>query len=449
MSGKRFALLLANANYQHVELRKLNAPHNDVQTLQDLLTRPEIGNYETELLIDGTKGQMERAINRVLTKGEREDTNLIFFAGHGIKHENGKLYFAAVDTEPEYLGGTAVSAAWLTEEMQNSKSGRQIILLDCCFGGAFARGNVWRGGDRIESGKALAVPDLEVEDRGQVVVASADAMQFAFEGQMLKGEPSASHFVRALKEGLETGDADSIPKDGKITIDELVSYLRKKMKELGSPQRPSKWTFGSVGGDLLFAYNPNSKVTIGSDELSTLPPDWNKQAQDYLEAKDYLKALPLFQTAAENGDMDGMYGLAWLYGNGLGVIQDRTQAKEWYQKAADLGHAVAMTSLGSLYENGLGVTKDYAKAGAWYQKAADLGDDIAMGNLGYLYENGLGVAEDYSKAGAWYQKAAELGDAPSMTSLGSLYENGLGVTKDYAKARAWYQKAANSRLGSR
>jgi formylglycine-generating enzyme required for sulfatase activity len=260
MAGKRLALLIANANYQHLELQKLNAPQNDVQALQSLLSRPEIGHYESEILIDGSKGQIERAINRMLTNGEREDTVLIFFAGHGIKHENGKLYFAAVDTEPEFLGGTAVSAAWLTDEMQNSKTGRQIILLDCCFGGAFARGNIWRGGVEIESGKALEVPDLASEGRGQVVITSADAMQFALEGDLLKGEPPASYFVSALKAGLETGDADRSPQDGRITIDELVSYLTKKVKELGSPQRPSKWIFGAVGGDLLFAYNPLVKA---------------------------------------------------------------------------------------------------------------------------------------------------------------------------------------------
>jgi hypothetical protein len=271
MAGKRLALLIANANYQHSELRKLNAPHSDVRALEALLKRADVGGYQTQLLIDSTKGEMERAIDRMLAKGEREDTVLIFFAGHGLKHENGKLYFAAIDTEPEYLGGTALSAGWLMEQIQNSHVGRQIVLLDCCFGGAFARGNVWRGGDRVESGRALEVPDLELEGRGQVIITSADAMQFALEGGALNGMPPASHFVRALTEGLETGEADRAPQDGKISIDELWSYLIRKLKEMGSPQRPNKWSFGSVGGDLLFAYNQRVNIATGSGAQKRAP----------------------------------------------------------------------------------------------------------------------------------------------------------------------------------
>jgi uncharacterized caspase-like protein len=222
----------------------------------------------------GLKRAIERAIDETLTDNGRDDTVLIFFAGHGLKQEDGTLYFAATDTEPSYLDSTAISAAWLTRKMQSSRVGTQIVLLDCCFGGAFARGSVWRGGgDPVESGKALEVPDLELAGRGQVVISSADAMQFAFEGGELndKDKPPASHFVRALTEGLETGEADRAPQDGRITVDELVSYLVGKLKILGSPQRPTKWTFGAVGSDLLFAYNP---LANAPSELAASPvPD--------------------------------------------------------------------------------------------------------------------------------------------------------------------------------
>jgi hypothetical protein len=98
MAGKRRALLVANAEYNQAELRKLNTPQNDLRSLETLPARPDIGGYQGQVLIDSTKGTMERAIDRMLANGEREDTVLIFFAGHGLKHENGKLYFAAIDT---------------------------------------------------------------------------------------------------------------------------------------------------------------------------------------------------------------------------------------------------------------------------------------------------------------------------------------------------------------
>jgi uncharacterized caspase-like protein len=96
MAGKRLALLIANADYEHAELRKLKTPHGDVRALETLLTRPDIGGYQAQVLIDETKAATERAIDRMLVEADREDTVLIFFAGHGLKRENGKLYFAAV-----------------------------------------------------------------------------------------------------------------------------------------------------------------------------------------------------------------------------------------------------------------------------------------------------------------------------------------------------------------
>jgi hypothetical protein len=38
------------------------------------------------------KMTVEAAVDRMLTDGNRQDTALIFFAGHGLKPESGKLY---------------------------------------------------------------------------------------------------------------------------------------------------------------------------------------------------------------------------------------------------------------------------------------------------------------------------------------------------------------------
>ena len=94
-------------------------------------------------------------------------------------------------------------------------------------------------------------------------------MQFAFEGAELDGKPPASHFVRALTHGLQTGEADSNG-DGRITVDELANYLQTKLKTMGSPQRPSKWTFGAVGGDLLFACNPRATSRVLPESVNPL-----------------------------------------------------------------------------------------------------------------------------------------------------------------------------------
>jgi TPR repeat protein len=74
----------------------------------------------------------------------------------------------------------------------------------------------------------------------------------------------------------------------------------------------------------------------------------DRDAQSYLEAKDYAKALPLLQRAAGAGEADAMYALGVLYAKGEGIAQDYARAREWYQKAADAGQAGAESKVGQL-----------------------------------------------------------------------------------------------------
>ena len=63
-----------------------------------------------------------------------------------------------------------------------------------------------------------------------------------------------------------------------------------------------------------------------------------------------------------------------MYGEGKGVRQDYTKAREWYQKAADQGDAYAQNNIGAMYYLGHGERQDYAKAAEWFEKACDNGN---------------------------------------------------------------------------
>jgi Sel1 repeat/TIR domain len=157
---------------------------------------------------------------------------------------------------------------------------------------------------------------------------------------------------------------------------------------------------------------PTAPVTLVTPTPATIAtPSAQEQAQRYLDMKDFAKALPHLQKAADADDPIAMNKLGVLYENGQGVTQDYGKAREWYQKAADAGNADAMVGLGVLYENGQGVTQDYGKAREWYQKAADAGDPIAMDNLAVL--------ED-----------ADAGDSIAVDNLPVLDRDGLGGAQD-------------------
>jgi TPR repeat protein len=176
---------------------------------------------------------------------------------------------------------------------------------------------------------------------------------------------------------------------------------------------------------------PTAPVTHVTPTPATIAtPSAQEQAQRYLDMKDFAKALPHLQKAADAGDPIAMNNLGLLYENGQGIAQDYGKAREWYQKAADAGNADAMVGLGVLYQSGQGVAQDYVEAREWYQKAADAGNAHGMNKLGLLYENGQGVTQDYGKAREWYQKAADVGDPIAMDNLAVLDRDGLGGAQD-------------------
>jgi hypothetical protein len=44
------------------------------------------------------------------------------------------------------LGGTSLPAAWLIEQLEDGRARQRVVILDCCFSGAFAKGSRGRAG---------------------------------------------------------------------------------------------------------------------------------------------------------------------------------------------------------------------------------------------------------------------------------------------------------------
>jgi TPR repeat protein len=59
-------------------------------------------------------------------------------------------------------------------------------------------------------------------------------------------------------------------------------------------------------------------------------------------------AIAKLQKAAQAGDSDAQYHLAYLYENGLGVAKDEAKALELYEQAANQGHPSAKDNLDTL-----------------------------------------------------------------------------------------------------
>jgi hypothetical protein len=264
----RSALIVASYDYENPGLRRLRAPARDADALAGVLRHPDIGGFEVRTILNEPEYVISEAVEEFFADRTPDDLLLLYFSCHGVKDDDGQLYFAASNTKPSRLGATAVAAEFVNRCMSRSRSRRVVLLLDCCYAGAFERGMVARAGTGMDIQERFG-------GRGRAVITASSAMEYAFEGDELADshDLKPSVFTSALVEGLETGEADR-DEDGNVGLDELYEYVYGKVRQVTPSQTPGKWTFG-VEGDLYIARR-NRPVT----KPAPLPPEL-QQAIDH------------------------------------------------------------------------------------------------------------------------------------------------------------------------
>jgi hypothetical protein len=268
----RSALLIAAYEYQDPKLARLRAPPHDVEALGRVLADPRIGGYEVRTLVNEPHWAVLEEIEAFFADRKPDDLLLLYFSCHGVKDVTGRLYFAARSTNLSRLGSTALSSAWINEQLERSRSKRLVVLLDCCYSGAFAKGLAPRSGPSV-------VIDDSLGGRGRAIIAASDAMEYAWEDDELsldEGQPSL--FTRALVAGLETGDADR-DGDGVVSVEELYDYVYDKVRQLTSHQTPTKSSHGEQG-DLILARNPRPRVPTPQFQQEPLPLELDSALHD-------------------------------------------------------------------------------------------------------------------------------------------------------------------------
>jgi hypothetical protein len=133
--------------------------------------------------------------------------------------------------------------------MKNSRSKRQVIILDCCFSGAFADGLSAKDDGSVDIRSQLG-------NEGAAVLTSSSSIEYSFEQQ----GSDLSVYTRYLIEGIETGAADQ-NNDGCISIDELHEYAKRKVQETVPAMKPEIYAV-KEGFKILLA-----KASIGDPKL--------------------------------------------------------------------------------------------------------------------------------------------------------------------------------------
>lgn len=135
---------------------------------------------------------------------------------------------------------------------------------------------------------------------------------------------------------------------------------------------------------------------------------------------DYKQALSMFNTACDQGNPAGCFGVGVMFMYGAGVQSDTQKAIKYYQKGCAGGDPTACANLGMIYDEAPNMGNNKQKAAEMYMTGCAGGDVDACNNIGWAYANGSGVPKDLNKALQYYRFACDAGSQLGCYNLGLL-----------------------------
>jgi CheY-like chemotaxis protein len=280
----KVALLIGVGEYlEDSGFKSLPAPPKDVLAMKRVLEHPEMGGFdEVTILVNPTQSEMAIKIETWLMERKSDDLAVLFYSGHGTKNERRELYFSAKDTRKQrekLIQSTAVSAASLNQWIQDNYVTRFVLILDCCFSGAF--GNLLLRDD--------SSVNVEIENQlgsdGQVVLTSSSSLQYSFEEQ----GTDLSIYTRYIVEGIETGAAD-LDEDGEISIRELHDYASQRVYAANKNMTPRIICLKDRGFDIVVAKSPKNDPKL---QYRKEVEKWAKQQSErWIEQRNIKFSIP-------------------------------------------------------------------------------------------------------------------------------------------------------------
>lgn len=214
--GNRFALVIGNGNYDESRLKN---PENDAKLISQSLKK--LG-FEVETKIDLNQQSMEETISSFCQRLPKNSFAFFFFAGHGIQAKNSNYLIpvgATLNSESS-LKYRTVALDFVRDELENSKSSLNVVVLDCCRDNPFERS--WNR----SMGQRGFAPIPEVPE-GNIVAFATSHGKAASDGGG-NNSPYTLELAAAL---------NSRPKDGLTLVDGVFFTLGRAVKAK-SKQRP-------------------------------------------------------------------------------------------------------------------------------------------------------------------------------------------------------------------
>lgn len=240
-----YILAVGINQYKNPKLQ-LNYARSDATSFSEIMESKSNTLFKTINVIElydaeASRYNILRTLDELAAKVNTEDVFILYYAGHGSMVDN-KFYFIPTESSRLYdassLQKEAIEAGALQEKLKNIRALKQLIIMDACQSGGSVELLATRGANEEK-----AIAQLS-RSSGIHVMASAGSEQFATEFASLGHGLFTYVLIKALQ-----GEADGAPKDGKVTIYELKSYLDDQVPDMtrklkGKPQYPYTFSRG-------------------------------------------------------------------------------------------------------------------------------------------------------------------------------------------------------------
>jgi hypothetical protein len=214
----RWAILIANQNYDDSLLTRVAHPLEDARLLRDaLVKRYQVPSDQAMVLTDESLVRLEQGVPDRLRRIGPDGKLIVYLAGHAYQDEDGQVYFAPKDFALKRIGTTGLGLQWLVDQLEECPAKEKLLLLDCTQPGQGA--DLAQEPAAAEMLRTLKAPPGRAALRTVTAIASCQAGQ---RGLGIAGK-DCSLFAWHLAEGY-LGRADK-NRDNRLEPTELFGYL--------------------------------------------------------------------------------------------------------------------------------------------------------------------------------------------------------------------------------
>lgn len=226
------AVLVGFGSYDDAQaLPAIPAVRANLADLESALVRAPTGTLAAHHCAEVSRAASAADVGKAITTAAAEATDLLFvyYAGHGLVDERGRLYLALPSTDPARLRWTALPFDVLREEIAASPAATRVLVLDCCFSG--------RAIEAMGGAQSVITGQIDIAGTYTFTSTSATALSHAPAGARNTAFTGAMLAV--------VGNA------GPLTLDEIFRQVDRTLTAHGMP-RPQRRVVNAAGDLVLF-----------------------------------------------------------------------------------------------------------------------------------------------------------------------------------------------------